>query len=199
MSAAHPVTPLEDVLLAFSVDLAQDKATRAILEHYLKLYPQYAEDLIDLLSELRLPERERSNIAEDEAVFQQAWHDFAGTAPQPDVAGPSQDLFADFRGQKFVLLAKTLRIPRSVLIALRDRLVIASSIPAPFLARLTRAMQSTAQDLFTYLELPPIVAPAASYKSDEKPEAPTKVSFEQLLDNFGVTAAQKQDICTSTD
>lgn len=199
MSDAHSDTPLEDVLLAFSVELAQDKATKATLERYLKLYPQYTGDLIDLLSELRLPERARTNIAEDEAVFQRAWHEFAGTVPRPDAAGPSQDPFADFRGQNFVLLAQTLRIPRSILIALRDRLVIASSIPAPFLARLIRAMRSTAQDLLAYLEQPPVVASAANYKSDEKPEAPAKVSFEELLDNSGVTPDQKKNIYTSTD
>jgi hypothetical protein len=196
MSPAHSDTLLEDVLLAFSVEPAQDRAT---LERYLRLYPQYAEDLIDLLSELRLPGRERADIAEDEAAFQRAWREFAGTTPRADAAGPSADPFTDFRGQGFVLLAQTLRIPRSVLIALRDRLVIASSIPAPFFDRLARAMQSTAQELLAYLDQPPVVARAANYKSDEKPEAPAKVSFEQLLDNSGVTADQKKDICASSD
>ncbi len=196
MSPAHPDTLLEDVLLAFAVEPAQDRAT---LERYLKLYPQYARDLIDLLNELRFPGRKSANIDENEAVLKRAWHDFATTTPRTESAGPAKDPFAEFRGTAFVHLAQTLRIPRSVLVALRDRLVISSSIPAPFLARLIRTTQSTTQDLLAYLEQPPVVARAASYKSDEKPEAPAKMDFEQLLNNSGMTSDQKRDIYTSSD
>jgi hypothetical protein len=195
MSPEHSDTLLEDVLFAFSVEPTQDRVT---LERYLKLYPQYTGDLIDLLNELRFPGRESTMVREDEAVVQRAWNEFAGTKPRPEATVPSKDPFVAFRGAAFVLLAQTLRIPRSVLIALRDRLVIASSIPAPFLARFVHATRSTAEDVLAYLEQPPVVAPAASYKADQKPEAPEKVSFEQLLDNSGVSAEQKTDIYTSS-
>lgn len=194
MSPADSDTLLQDVLLAFSVEPAQDKAT---FERYLKLYPQYAGDLVDLLNELRFPGRADTVPPEDEAVFQRAWDAFAGTQPGSAATALSKDPFAAFRGMAFVLLAETLRIPRSVLIALRDRLVIASSIPAPFLGRLIHATRSTAEEMLTHLEQPPVVASAASYKSEQSPEATTKVSFEQLLDNSGVGAEQKTDIYTS--
>ena len=196
MRPAHSDALLMDVLLAFSVEPAQDRST---LERYIKLYPQYAVDLIDLLNELRFPGRESASITEDESLFQRAWNEFTSVPPRSDAAGPSNALFANFRGTEFILLAQTLKIPRSVLIALRDRLVITSSIPEPFFARLIHATGATAQDLVAYLEQPPIVARAANYKSNDKPEALTKVSFEQLLDNSGLNADQKRDIYKSPD
>lgn len=193
MTNANAKTALEDVLLAFAVEPSHDPAT---LQRYLKLYPEYAVDLIDLLSELRQPQSARTDVRESEAAARRAWNEFASTVPRAeDVSDP----FAAFTGIAFVTLAQSLRVPRSILIALRDRLVIAASIPAPFFARLIRATQSTAETFQHYLDLPPALAPSASYKSDQKPEAPSKVSFELLLENSGITAEQKKDICTSAD
>jgi hypothetical protein len=196
MSDSEPDTMLPDVLLAFAVEPSHDRAT---LERYLKLYPQHAVDLIDLLSELRQAPSPRSAVQDSETAAKKAWDEFAGTKPRPESMTPLSDPFASFQGVAFASLARTLRVPRSILIALRDRLVIATSIPAPFFARLIRATRSTAEEFGRYLDLPPVVAPAASYKSDQKPEASAKASFEQLLDNSGVTADQKRDICTSSD
>jgi hypothetical protein len=195
MTSADSNMVLQDVLLAFAVEPSHDRAT---LERYLKLYPQYAVDLIDLVSELRRSPSPRTNVRENAAAAKRAWDEFAGTTPRAEDLVLS-DPFAAFRGVAFITLAQTLRVPRSVLIALRDRLVVVASIPAPFFTRLIRATRSTAEDLRRYLDLPSVVAPAGSYKSDQKPEAPAKVSFELLLDNSGVTADQKNDICASTD
>ncbi len=196
MSSADSDTLLQNVLLAFAVEPHHDRAT---LERYLKLYPQYAVDLVDLLSELRQSSPLRADIREDEAAAKRAWDEFAGTVPRAEGTPSLADPFAAFRGVAFANLAQALRVPRSVLIALRDRLVIAASIPTPFFARLVRATRSTADEFLRYLELPPVIAPAASYKSDQKPEAPAKVRFDLLLDNSGVTAEQKEDIYTSVD
>ena len=196
MSSADSETRREDVLLAFSVEPSHDKAT---LERYLALYPHYAEDFIDLLSELRTPPVLRRNVLEDEDAVQRAWTAFTAIPPLHDQSASIANPFANFTGPAFVALAEGLRIRRSILIALRDRLVIASSIPAPFLSRLGHAMQWPAEKLRAYLDLPAVVAASASYKSDKQPEAPAKMSFEQLLDNSGISTDEKRDICTLTD
>jgi hypothetical protein len=132
-------------------------------------------------------------------VFQRAWQQFASIVPAAGESRAVANPFEAFRGTAFVTLAQTLRIPRSVLIAFRDRLVIASTVPSVFLARAARATRSTVADLMAYLEMPAVVAPAASYKADQKPAAPTKVSFEKLLDDSRVTREQKDDIYTSSE
>jgi hypothetical protein len=189
MSPTKSEMPLEEVLLAFAVEPVHD---RAALERYLALYPHFAVDIVDMSHELRIGGRAISEAVEDETTFQRALKQLVSTAaPAP---GTVTNPFDAFRGLAFATLADTLRVPRSVLIAFRDRLVISSSVPAAFVARVARSAQTTVADLMAYLELPPVVAPAANYKADQKPAAPEKVAFDTLLDASGVTPEQKADI-----
>jgi hypothetical protein len=192
MTTLKPEMQLDDVLLAFSVEPAHDKPT---LDRYLALYPQYTEDLIDLSLDLRIEGRGISEAFEDEATFQRALEQLRRAGKPRSAANP----FEAFRGASFVSLADTLRVPRSVLIAFRDRLVIASSVPQLFLARIARAAHTTVADLLAYLNLPPAVAGAMNYKADVKPASSEKVPFESLLDSSGITPEQKADIYTSSE
>lgn len=189
MSRTKSEMSLEEVLLAFSVEPVHDRAT---LDRYLALYPHFAEDIVDMSHELRIGGRGISEAVEDETTFQRALKQLVGAAaPASDAAA---NPFEAFRGLAFATLAETLRVPRSVLIAFRDRLVIVSSVPTAFLTRVARSAQTTVADLAAYLELPPVVAPAANYKADRKPAASEKVAFDALLDASGVTPEQKADI-----
>lgn len=196
MSAIDSDTKREDILLAFSVEPSHDKAT---VERYLALYPQYAEDFIDLLGELRSPPVLRSDVVDDEDAVRRAWNTLTAVPPPGLDSASIANPFAGFSGPSFVALAEGLRIRRSILIALRDRLINASSIPAPFLNRLARATQFPAEKLRAYLNLPAVVPAGASYKANEKPTAPAKIDFEQLLDNSGIGADEKGDIFTSME
>jgi hypothetical protein len=194
MSTAKPEVPLEDVLLAFSVEPFHDRAT---LERYLKHYPQFAEDLVDMSHELRIGGRGVSDSVEDEATFQRALKQFVGTTAQ--VSGTAANPFDAFRGAAFAELADTLRVPRSILIAFRDRLVIESSVPSAFAARIARTARTTVTDLMAHLQQPPVLAAAANYKADQKPSASGKVALDALLDASGVTPEQKADIYTAVE
>jgi hypothetical protein len=194
MSPAKPEVPLEDALLAFSVEPVHDRAT---LERYLKQYPQFAEDLVDMSHELRIVGRGAPDVVEDEATFQRALKQFVGTPAR--VSGTAANPFEAFRGPAFAELADTLRVPRSILIAFRDRLVIESSVPTVFAARIARSARTTVADLMAHLQQPPVVAATANYKADQKPAASEKVALEALLDASGVTPEQKADIYTAVE
>lgn len=195
MSTADMDSLLEHVLLAFAVEPSHDEAT---LERYLSRYPQYATDLVDFLSELRLSSEGIVHATDDESAAQKAWEAFTATPPRAERPGLVNNPFTPFQGPSFVALATELRIRRSILIALRDRIVIATSIPKPFLRRLAVATRSTTEVLLAYLDQPATVAPGASYKSDGKPEAPAKIEFERLLINSGATSEEKNDIFISS-
>ena len=138
MSPAKPEVPLEDVLLAFSVEPIHDRAT---LERYLNHYPQFAEDLVDMSHELRIGGRSVSESVEDDATFQRALKQLIGATAQ--ASGTAANPFDAFRGPAFAQLADTLRVPRSILIAFRDRLVIESSVPPAFAIRVARSARTT--------------------------------------------------------
>lgn len=189
MSPVKPEMPLEEVLLAFAVESVHDRAT---LERYLVLYPRFAEDLVDLSHDLRIGGRGIAEAVEDEATVQRALQQLGAPAA---VANP----FDAFRGEAFADFADSLRVPRSLLIAFRDRLVAASTVPAAFAARLARRARTTVAELMKHLELPSQLAPQASFKADGKPSAGEKVAFDALLKSNGVTEEQKTDIYTAVD
>lgn len=194
MSPVKPEMSLEEALLAFSVEPVHDRAT---LERYLELYPQFAEDLVDMSHEFRMEGRGTSEAVEDEATVQRALQALLGTSAR--APGFAANPFDAFRGQKFAELADTLRVPRSLLIALRDRLVIASTVPSAFAARVASAARTTVPDLMKHLELPPLLAPAANYKAEGKPSAAEKMAFDALLKSSGVTDDQKTDIYSAVE
>jgi hypothetical protein len=191
MSPVKPEMPLEEVLLAFAVEPVHDWAT---LERYLELYPRFADDLVDLSHELRIGGRGIAEAVEDEVTVQRALQQLVGGA-RAAAANP----FDAFRGEAFADLADMLRVPRSLLIAFRDRLVIASTVPAAFAARVARGTRTTVADLMKHLELPSLLAPQASYKADGKPSAAEKMAFDALLESNGVTDEQKTDIYTAVE
>jgi hypothetical protein len=192
MSPVKPEMPLEEVLFAFAVEPVHDRAT---LERYLELYPRFAEDLVDLSHELRIGGRGLSEAVEDEATVRRALQQLVGASARATAANP----FDAFRGEAFADLADTLRVPRSLLMAFRDRLVIASTVPAAFAARVARGARTTVADLMKHLELPSVLGPQTSYKADGKPSAAEKVAFDALLKSNGVTDEQKTDIYTAVE
>ena len=179
----------DDVLFAFSVEPHHDRTT---LERYLRVYPAFAEDLIDLAHELRMVEElgPSEDVADAEEAAHAAWLEYASavtpTAPQ--------DIFARFKGQSFVALANRLNVPRSVLASLRDRLVVPGSIPRRFLVRFSDAVGASIEVVRSYLQQPAAVSPALSFKAHEKPSVPAQVTFEQLLQNTHLTESQAADL-----
>ena len=179
----------EDVLFAFSVEPSHDRQT---LERYLKSYPQFADDLLDLSHELRISASlgAADVLAEDEASFQAAWQQYAAVVPQGVPSASVENLFNRFKGKAFVALAEALLIPRSVLVALRDRLVVPSSIPTGFIRRFAQAAGATMDEIQQYLALPPVTSAAVNFKADQKPETQAQITFETLLAQSNLTEEQ---------
>jgi hypothetical protein len=172
---------LEDVLEAFAVEPSPGRET---LEKYLRRYPEFAGPLIDLSRELHrvLPDLKRPNSPEEEVRVDIAWRrHIEATGMQAQA-----DLFAALSTQQLRDLSKTLDVPRQVITAFRDRLVILDSVPRHFLGRLAAAVNQPLERLAA--SLVPIAGPALarSYKSDAKPTASEPITFERLLIDAGV-------------
>jgi hypothetical protein len=187
MTPADRPPSRDDVLNAFAVEPDTGGAT---LERYLRQYPQYAIELVDLSRELARPVTDDQGplSAEDEAFLETAWKRHLSTAP-----GAVADPFSRLSISDARRIAEILNIPRQVLAALREHRVIVASIPRGFLDRLAALIGSTAELLGAALALPS-ASLVRSHKSDEKPQMATQVTFEQLLIDAGVPADKRTSL-----
>jgi hypothetical protein len=170
----------EDVLDAFAVE--QD-AGRQTLERYLREYPEYANELIDLSRELSgaIVDDNEPLSAKDTAMIDAAWRRHIEAAPKV-----VSDPFAALSITQLRKIAESLDVPRQVITGFRERRVIIASVPQRFLKRFAAAAHTTL-DLFVSAVAPqPAQNVARSYKSDNKPDDNTAVTFEQLLIDAGV-------------
>lgn len=169
----------EDILSAFAVEPAHDKAT---LDLYLKQYPELAAELIDLALEFEMADPTGEDVYDtDGPIVNAAWVAFiAGGATDAPVTA------ASFTRE----VANSIGIKLSALMGLRDKKVEIQSLPVAFSARLSRALATSVERLMDYLAGPQAMPVGASFKSDGKPEQKSKISIEQLLAECGHTPEQ---------
>jgi len=191
MSPAPDQLPKKDVLDAFAVE--QDPG-RETLERYLRAYPQFAAELIDLSRELarHIPEDASPLSSSDQSMIDAAWrrHVEAASAADP-VARLSTAELRD--------VAKRLGVPRQVLTAFRERRVILSTVPRRFLIRFAEAVSSSVETLSEALSLTTPTAVARSYKAESKPGAEEPVTFERVLRDAGVDNETRAQLLSESD
>lgn len=192
MSRAGERASREAVLDAFAVESEPDRST---LERYLRLYPEYAAELVDLSRELcrEIPEDDAPLSAADQALIKAAWSQHAKALP---AAGP--DPFAALTADDWRAVARQLDLPRQVITALRERRVSLLSIPQRFLKKLAEAMRCSLTQLQMCWGTAPLTA-ARSYKADGKPSAGEQVSFEKVLIDAGVSDERRAELLTEAE
>lgn len=193
MKPTTPQPSRDDVLDAFAVE--QDIG-RETLERYLRDYPQYAAELVDLSRELSrvIVEDDEPLSAEDLALVDAAWRRHLEAAPMPIV-----DPIATLSVAESRTIARDLGVPRQIITAFRERKVIVASVPRRFLAHLASAVNSTVEAIESALAFPPLQSPARSYKADERPRTETPVTFEQLLIDAGVPEEKRALLMADDD
>lgn len=182
----------EFVLDAFSVESEPDRST---LDSYLRLYPEYAAELVDLSRELsrEVCDDTTALSAADQALIDAAWSQHAA-AP----SAPAADLFAAMTVDDWRAVARRLDVPRQVVTALRERRISLVSIPRRFLQRFAEASRSSVAQL----ELawgPAQLAAGRAYKADSKPSVGEHVTFEQVLIDAGVPAEKRARLLVEAD
>lgn len=181
---------LDDVFSAFSVEPDNGRET---LERYLRQYPEYALQLVDLSQELSRTLSEDDELSPaDREVIAAAWAAFSTTPPAPDV-------FEGLGPADMSRIAKALALPRQVMTAIRERRITFSTFPRRFLRRLADELSRSFEEVCATLSLPKSVA-ARSFKSNDKPASSTQtVPFETILRQAGVQDAQLADLLSDDD
>jgi hypothetical protein len=187
MAPSSPRMSREDALDALAVEPNLDRAT---LERYLRDYPAYASEIVDLARELQRSTLDSRLAAEDEALIEGAWRQYLESSALDD---PLAMLSVDDLRK----VAVELQVPRQVIAAFRERRVAITSVPGWFIGGLAKAANTTAELLVASLtRVSEPMAGARSYKSDVKPAQGEAVSFEQILIDAGVPADQRAALMT---
>lgn len=179
MTDKQPPNPSEEeVLLAFSVEPVHDRAT---LEQYLTDYPAYADALIACSIELMVePTRNVEVEATSEAAVDQAWQRFQSAVAKSDEAAVINP-FAALNAAAFRSLAKKIGINNLLLIRLRDRAIIAATIPRRFVQTLAVALGATTDALMDYLQCPPAIMSEQRFSSTVKPSVAEQIPFDKAV------------------
>lgn len=178
------------ILDAFAAESIHD---RNILVRYVREFPELAEELIDLASELRLS----AELAEEQVCIisdpklKSSWEYFLAAAPKPAASATAVGLFAPLKGAAFAALAMKLDIPRSILMAVRDRLVVPSSVPGGFLRRFADATSTTVELTKAHIAQSCQLPLSLAFKSDQKPSQQGQATFRQLVENTEMSESQR--------
>lgn len=175
----------EEILAAFAVELSQDRET---LERYLRDYPGYATELVDLSRELSrsIYEDDEPLTMDAQAAIDVAWERHVAAAPKA-----AADPFAALSIQDLRDVSKQLDVPRQVITAFREHRVFIDTVPRKFLGRLAAAINSTIDVVREALIVQTGPTLARSYKADGKPSAETAATFERLLIDAGVSEEKR--------
>jgi hypothetical protein len=167
----------EDVLNAFAMEF---EPGARVLERYLSQYPEYSLQLVDLSRELsREFDDDRPLSDDDLAAVNTGMRRLLerSTTLQALQAAPAKT---------FTNAAKALGWPIQAGLALRERRIDASTIPARVHEKLAQALQASAAVLNAFLALPAQTSQLRASKSSTKPVAAEKVSLERTLREAGV-------------
>lgn len=189
-----PSTPdVDDVLEAFASEPSTDDATFAT---YIRRYPQFALALTDFVHELRLTVLTEEHISAPDHEWQsESWRRFLSAAEATSAASspPVADPFLGITPGQLAEVRHHLNIPTAVLNGFRDRLVVPSSVPRRFLAQLAEVLNTGLDQLQAFLDLPPRVGPAASYRADTAPKVNNeKIAFVVLLDQAMISPERRR-------
>lgn len=202
-------TPLRDVLYDFS--LAKEVPDAELLEEFTKLYPSYADDLVEFAIELFVDaQQESADIVEpfDEATvspavsratsaFQVALQEARG---QEEVAGEEKSVgeessvenpFADMDRRQFRALADAVNVSTLFLTKLRDRLINPDTMPEGFLRVLGEKMNVAVEQLESYFQAGPQLA-GQQFKAETKPSVSQQQGFEDAVKGSELTEKQQQ-------
>lgn len=162
----------DEILGAFSVEPVHDLAT---LKSYLKRYPQFAEDLVELSFLI-------SDLTEDDVPLSE--HDqnrveSACSRIQRPSSSPTITVLARLK-ERSVEVASTLGVPRQVVTALRECVVDVSTLTQRVASSVARQLEVSVDEFRIALAGPEQSAPRL-YRSDHPPRSSGKVSFEQVL------------------
>ena len=185
------------VLMMFATE---GEPTPRRLEAYAKDHPELRRELTELAVEMVLePSRPLPPAdASTKATVASAWARFqAGTRSDVErapvrSAAALPNVFAGFSGAAFPRLAARLDVTPLFLIKMKDGLIEAARFPRAFSKLVADEVGHEVDLIIASLGRPSAIPRGMMAKSDGKPEAGAKQSFEEAVATSGLTPEQQE-------
>jgi len=208
MTATNTPTALRDVLYAFS--LAKPIPDARLLDEFVRRYPEHAAEITDFAIELAV-DAAHGDDAEfegtDESIspavsramsrFQnrlfEVQHDEAAGSKASSIASTSvENPFAALDRMAFRGLANRLNVTTLFVAKLRDRQIDPGTITTGFRSHVANELSVPVDVVVAHFAAQAEIQARQFYKSEQKPTAITRESFEEAVRNSGLTEEQKQ-------
>ena len=197
-------TPLRTVL--YELALAKPAPDAALVDAFVRHYPEYAADLTEYAIELALDALAAQNesmvmpVATTTPSVSRAMSRFhrrlSAVRKGPDAeaarAAPAvENPFATLTRAEVRALAQRLHANTVFVMKLRDRHIRGDTMTEGFLRRLADELGVLREIVVAHFAAPAYVPSRAHFKADIKPEAGEKQTFEEAVRSCGLTPAQQ--------
>lgn len=178
-------------------------ATRDVLAEFMRLYPQYADELMDYAATASIvghaPVTGRTNendAAEEDAIVKRGMETaarlLASRRNEPTLPGLRKA--AEARGLTMQALAAQTNLSVPVLMKLDRRLIRFASIPREAIEVIARAINHTSQTVTAYLQGERKFATGAAFLAEEAPQMPDQQDFfEAIGKDLTMNETQKEE------
>ena len=197
-------TPLRNVL--YELALAKPAPDAALVDAFMRHYPEYAADLTEYAIELALDaiaaphEPLEMPVATTTPRVSRAMsrfhHRLSAVRKETDAeaarAAPAvENPFATLTRAEIRALGQRLHANTVFIMKLRDRLIRGDTMTEGFLRRLAEELGVLLETVVAHVAAPAYVPSRAHFKADTKPEAGEKQTFEEAVRSCGLTPAQQ--------
>ncbi len=151
-----------EATLAFDRALDAAPDDRTLLRRWAARFPQFEDDFVTVgFSRFALGLTLTDPLADYDA-------DYDVAPARPPLTGLASE--AERRGLSGADLARTLRMDRTLLVRLEQRVLDAWTLPSGLIDRLAQALERTTDEVRAYLSGPPKLANATHYKAKAAPK-----------------------------
>ena len=203
MTSRSP-TPLRNVL--YELALAQPVPDAALVDEFVRRYPEYASDLTEYAIELALDaifarhEAVDTPVAVTSPSVSRAMSRFynrlyavrkEANAKAAEATLAVENPFAKLTRSAMRALAQRLKASTVFVMKLRDRLIRGDTMTEGFLRCLAEELGAQLESLVVHFAAPALIQRGTLFKAETQPEAGEKQTFEEAVRSCGLTPEQQ--------
>jgi hypothetical protein len=200
-------TPLRNVL--YELALAKPVPDAALVDEFVRHYPEYASDLTEYAIALALDAIAAQNEPMDMPVasttpsvsramgrFQNRLHAvWNATDAEAAKAAPAvENPFATLTRPAMRALARRLHANTVFVMKLRDRHISLETMTESFLHRIADELGVLLEDIVAHFAAPAYIPRSTHFKAGTQPEAGEKQTFEEAVRSCGLTPEQQNSL-----